>query len=340
MKTSIAVHEPNAIQSFEPTNFNEAYKLFGALIKSNMLPPDIRAPEQALFIFLAGRQIGLNMMQSFVNIHFIRGRIVVGATVIAAQIMNSPLCEDWKIIESTDSRATIETKRRGRDVERVSFTIDEARQLGLANRDQYQKQPANMLYHRCVTKLGRRVYPEIVTGVYTPDESEDFKQAPTTQPVEAGDLGMTITSTPPPANAKPVPQPETKAEVELKTSAPQVEMEQMKKTETKTEPAPQLAVPEPEPEPQPAAEPPAEKTEYQVWRDVMNDAAVRYGKEPILALHAALGLPDTMKSGWTAEKRALSKLAFELLDGKPMPAPLAPFVAIVRTEANQKGIES
>ena len=68
----------------------------------------------------------------------------------------------------------------------VSYTIQDAEQAGLCGpkgamrsgqkgAGTWQKQPDAMLRARCVSKCLRMVAPEIVAGIYTPEEVQDFR---------------------------------------------------------------------------------------------------------------------------------------------------------------------
>jgi hypothetical protein len=58
--------------------------------------------------------------------------------------------------------------------------MDDARKLGLAGKDNYQKQAKTMLRRRAAAALARETYQDLVRG-YDPDEAEDF--APPPRPV-------------------------------------------------------------------------------------------------------------------------------------------------------------
>jgi hypothetical protein len=42
--------------------------------------------------------------------------------------------------------------------------------MNLINNDNYRKQPATMFRWRCSSMLARTVYPDVVAGVYDPEE--------------------------------------------------------------------------------------------------------------------------------------------------------------------------
>lgn len=53
--------------------------------------------------------------------------------------------------------------------------MQQAKSIGIANKDNWRNYPRAMLRARCISEGIRSVYPGCVVGTYTPDEVEDFK---------------------------------------------------------------------------------------------------------------------------------------------------------------------
>ena len=63
----------------------------------------------------------------------------------------------------------------------ISFTTEDAKLAGLLPAKPgsgWAKDPSAMLRARCISKAIRMLAPEVVAGVYTPEENEDFAPAP------------------------------------------------------------------------------------------------------------------------------------------------------------------
>jgi len=69
----------------------------------------------------------------------------------------------------------------------VSWSLAQAKAIGIANKDNWKNYPRAMLRARVVSEGIRSVYPGCVVGVYTPEEVQDF--APPS-PAPAKDMGM------------------------------------------------------------------------------------------------------------------------------------------------------
>ena len=169
-KTALVPHKPREL-AFEPENLKEAHTLATYLVKSGFLPRAIRTPEQALAILATGRELGLAPMQSFRQIHVIEGKPTLSADLMVALVKKHDECEYFVCIESTDEIATYETKRKDypKPVTR-SFTIEQARKAGVTGKDNWKKYPAAMLRARAKSDLARDEFPDVVGGLYDPDE--------------------------------------------------------------------------------------------------------------------------------------------------------------------------
>lgn len=153
-------------------------QLARTLAASNLLPTALRKrPEDVLVTVLAGRELGLSPMAAIRGIHVIEGKPVMSADLMVALCLRLEACEYFTLIESTDARATYETKRRGQKPIRMSFTIEQAKAAGLAGKDNWRKYPAAMLRARCASALTKTVYPDAFFGCYDLDEADDIRRA-------------------------------------------------------------------------------------------------------------------------------------------------------------------
>jgi hypothetical protein len=75
----------------------------------------------------------------------------------------------FKLAKSDDRIATYVTERKGEGQTEMSFTMEQAKNAGLGG-DNWRKYPAAMLRARASLALARAVYPDLMLGVYDPDE--------------------------------------------------------------------------------------------------------------------------------------------------------------------------
>lgn len=180
--TAITRHTPRTegIQAFQPANFGELQALAELLSASGMVPDALKGkPADIATIILHGASLRIDAMASLRSIHCIKGKPVLSADLaVAVCLRESSVCQSFVKVESTDTIATFETVRVGQAPVRLSFTIEQAKTAGLTG-DNWKKYPAAMLRARCIAALSRMVYPDLLAGVYEPDEL-----APQAAPVE------------------------------------------------------------------------------------------------------------------------------------------------------------
>lgn len=163
------------------------------LVKSGAFS-DIRDAAQAMAKIQAGREMGFTAVQSMAGIHFIQGRLSMGANLIASAIKRSRHRRDingydYRVKTLSDDCCELEffeifsTTRRtthpdGRvdqtpTVERVALGVSkfdgkDARRQSTKNMEKF---PRNMLFARALTNGARWYTPDVFGGaVYTPDE--------------------------------------------------------------------------------------------------------------------------------------------------------------------------
>jgi hypothetical protein len=171
---------------------------------------------------LTGREVGLSPMATLRSIDVIRGTPALRANTARALVLARGH-ELW-LVESTTTRCIMRGKRAGsQHVQESTWTIERARQLGIANRDQWRRQPQAMLQARATAEIARLVAPEALLGLpYVVEElgdetaAEDTAAEPTRPPARRARRSVRPvvdaqlppdpdTPTPPPDEATPPP---------------------------------------------------------------------------------------------------------------------------------------
>lgn len=150
---------------------NKQLALVNDLMQSGLLPQHIRTPQQAFAIITMGQELGLGPWASLNGINVIRGKPTLSGQAMLGLVRASGELENFELKERTAEKCTIAITRRGQSPVTLTFTYEEAEGLGLANKENYKRQPAVMLQWRCVSALCRLVFPDILGGFcYTPEE--------------------------------------------------------------------------------------------------------------------------------------------------------------------------
>ena len=188
--------------------FERAEQIAVRLAKSTLLPSALRGkPADLAVIMITGHELGLSPMQALRGLHVVEGRPVLSADLIVGLVKKHPACKYFRLVESTDERATYETLREGEpEPTRITWTIQQAVKAGLTGRSNWKAHPAAMLRARASAALARAVYPDVAMGIYDPDEALDF--------IDASRVSVVKPRVEAKAKAPPPPAPKTEEEIE------------------------------------------------------------------------------------------------------------------------------
>jgi hypothetical protein len=158
----------NALTVYD--QFDELQRAAIALQESGYFK-DVTSKAQAIVKVMAGAELGLPPFASMTGIHIIQGKPVLGANVIATLVKNDPRY-NYSIVNATDDECLIQWFENGESQGKSSFTMVEAKSIGLATKDNWKKYPSDMLFARAISRGARRFAPGIFGGspIYTPDE--------------------------------------------------------------------------------------------------------------------------------------------------------------------------
>ena len=154
-------------------------RLSGVLAKSTLF--NTSKPEDIATKILLGQEIGLSKVAALQGIILIPGKqggkVAFTSNLIASRINENPNFR-YKVNEVSDTSCTITAYRKyesWEDLGSVTFTIEQAKIAGLTGKDVWRKYPADMLFSKCISRVARRYFPEIMGGnpVYTPADLED-----------------------------------------------------------------------------------------------------------------------------------------------------------------------
>ena len=174
-----------------------------AVASAGMLPDAYRGqPANVLLAVGLGASMGLSPAESLYRISVIKGKPTAGAELIAANVRKA----GHKLrVRGDDTSATAQIIRADDPDYTFEVTRDMAwaQKMGLADAQNYRKQPGTMLQWRAITAVARLACPEALYGVtYTADEMFDMQGGRGAPPV--GDA---------PAEEPPAPEPEPAEEV-------------------------------------------------------------------------------------------------------------------------------
>ena len=125
---------------------------------------------QAFVKIQAGAEIGLSPFASMSGIHIIKGKVSIGAGLMAGCVKGSGKY-DYLVTKMDEAICTIDFLQGGKVIGTSSFTIAEAKKAGTQNLDKF---PRNMLFARAMSNGVKWFTPDVFTmPVYTPEEMGD-----------------------------------------------------------------------------------------------------------------------------------------------------------------------
>jgi len=173
-------------RQLDPRSMRDARTLAEDMFKSRLFSA-YGTPHGVLSTVMVGRELGLPAMASLRSIHVVEGRHALSAALMGALILKSGMAEYFRpvtdengTLDADDKHATFETLRKGpgnRPV-RFTFTIEEAKAAGLVKeKSGWVKYPKQMLLARAESLLARLVYPDLMAGLYTPEEIAEIRDS-------------------------------------------------------------------------------------------------------------------------------------------------------------------
>ncbi|MFJ3289939.1 hypothetical protein ACIPMW_32225 [Streptomyces sp. NPDC086669] len=178
-----------------------AYQMAQKLAATSFVPQSLRGkPGDITAAILAGAELGLKPMATLKSIDVIQGTPALRAHAMRAVVQKQG--HEIELAESTPERCVMRGRRKGSENwQTVEWTIERARQMGLLGKDQWKKQPQNMLVARATGELSRLIASDALHGM--PYVSEEL-EGTTTGEVLPAKAPLSVASLTAPA---PEPQP-------------------------------------------------------------------------------------------------------------------------------------
>lgn len=156
-----------------------------AVAKSGLF--GIKTAEQGVALMLIAQAEGLHPAIAARDYHVIQGRPALKTDAMMARFQQAGGKVEWKVY--TDDEVTGVFSHPAGGSLTVTWTLAQAKRIGLAGKDNWKNYPRAMLRARCISEGIRSVYPGCVVGVYTPEEVQDFSEPAEPQGVKhMGDI--------------------------------------------------------------------------------------------------------------------------------------------------------
>lgn len=170
MTTQIATIPGGALLPTE-SDYGVMWRMAEAFVQSGLMPEGVKTPAAALLMIQKGRELGIPPSYACSNIHVIKGKPTCSAELMMALILSRVGSDAIIIEETTTELCEVSYVRPGWDKRRVfSWTIQQAKAAQLLSNPMWAKYPDAMLRARCISAAARLAFPDIIGGMYTPEE--------------------------------------------------------------------------------------------------------------------------------------------------------------------------
>lgn len=167
-------------RGFAPATMSEAIEFSERLSRSQMVPKNYQGkPDDILVAVQWGFEIGLAPLQALQNISVINGKPSVYGDAAMALVQASPVCEgveEFIEAEGTSNPVAVcIAHRKGRKPVTVRFSVEDAKRAGLWGKvGPWQAYPKRMLQMRARGFALRDAFPDVLKGLITVEEAQDF----------------------------------------------------------------------------------------------------------------------------------------------------------------------
>lgn len=141
-------------------------------LKSGFLPRAIQTPAQAMAIVMTGRELGLPPMASLRSIHIVEGKPTMSADLMAGLALSRLPGATFRVLSTTDAECVVLAGRPGQEPTEFRWTIEDARRANLTGKGPWKSYPRAMLRARVTSEACRATFPDVLAGVYLPEELE------------------------------------------------------------------------------------------------------------------------------------------------------------------------
>jgi hypothetical protein len=139
-------------------------------VPSGLLPRDVNTKEKAVLLIMKGHELRIPPIQACQMMHIIKGKVCMAAELMHGLILRDCPGVKMRIELGTDYCLVEIGQRGGMQAGSIRWTLEDARKAGLLTNDNWSKYPRAMLRSRAISEAARTYFPDIIAGLYTPEE--------------------------------------------------------------------------------------------------------------------------------------------------------------------------
>lgn len=153
----------------------EMERIADEVVKSGLF--GFKTAAQAMAIMAIAQADGVHPAVAVRDYHIVQNRPCMKADAMLARFQKAGGVVKW--VEYTDAKVAGEFSHPTASPHpvRIEWTIEQAKRIGLAGKDNWKNYPRAMLRARVISEGVRTVYPGIAPGIYSVEEARDMPPA-------------------------------------------------------------------------------------------------------------------------------------------------------------------
>ena len=159
--------------------FNEQERMAEVIAKSGMF--GLKDATAVLALMAVAQAEGRHPASVAKDYHMIQGRPALKADAMLARFQQAGGSVQWTTYKD-EQVSGIFSHPQGGSLE-VTWTLAQAKAIGLATKDNWKLYPRAMLRARVISEGIRSVYPAVIVGEYSVEEVQDFDVKPVSKPL-------------------------------------------------------------------------------------------------------------------------------------------------------------
>jgi hypothetical protein len=171
---------PNGV---ELPDIDAMFRFARCYLQSGLAPASYKNEQQLVIAWARARELGIPYLQAVEGMSVINGRIGLMGDLALALAERSGELEDKRVRytgEGDELTCFLELKRKGREWKQWSFSVKEARSAQIYDRSAVWRQyPRRMTYYRALGFALRDEFGDILRGMKTTEELQDYPEEAT-----------------------------------------------------------------------------------------------------------------------------------------------------------------
>jgi hypothetical protein len=149
-------------------------KFAESLFRAGALPEYYKNAPRVMMGLEIAKELGTPAVLTLNKLYIVGGKFAMEVSLQLSVVRKSGAMKTFKVEQLTSEICTISSERENGESMSATYTIDQARKAGLVKEGSgWAKNPEDMLFARAAGRIMRRLYSDILFGLYSPEEADE-----------------------------------------------------------------------------------------------------------------------------------------------------------------------